>query len=173
MNELLDHILKHTPRCLADVTATFVEPIVPNECTVVTFALSQKGKMNEPAHILGYPLAEYNPDCREDPDFISPMSLRWPDGSVNLVFDSEVHGYHGAMDSSAKLHGEGTPTEFMCPNCNHNEFNVLVQFDYWDACDEFWEDEPDAPIQDYFCNIIFAGRCLGCATQTNVVDMDL
>ena len=173
MSELRDHILKNLPRCLADVMATVVEPIDPRDCTVVAFALSQEDAANDSAKILGYPLADYNSACRDDPDFISPLSLRWPDGNENLVFDSDLHGYHGEMESSAKLHGEGTPKEFLCPHCSHNEFNVQVQFDYWDACDDLWEDEPELPIQDYFTNIIFSGRCLKCGTQTNVLEMDL
>ncbi len=173
MNDLHAHILKHPPRCIAEVIATLAVPIDRRDCTVVAFALSQKGVANDFAKILGYPLVDYNPDCRNDPDFISPLILLWPDGTENLVFDSDLHGYHGEMDSSAKLHGKGPPKEFKCPECNHNEFQVVVQFDYWDACDDLWEDEPELAVQDYFCNIIFAGRCLRCGTRTNVLDMDL
>jgi len=173
MVSLEEHVLEHLPRCIADVKATPTSAIDRRDCTVAAFALSQKGTSEGAAGILGFPLGDYNPDCKDDPDFISPLTLRWPDATENVIFDSDIHGYHGEMQSSAKLHGEGTPRAFTCQQCGHGQFNVVVQFDYWDACDDLCEDEPDLPIQDYFCNIMIAGKCVNCGTHNAVLDMDL
>ena len=173
MVSLESHVLQHLPRCIADVQATPTDAIDARDCAVAAFALSQKGTSEAVAGIVGFPLGDYNPDCKDDPDFISPLILRWPDTTENVIFDSDIHGYHGEMQSSAKLRGKGTPKEFTCLKCGHERFNVVIQFDYWDACDDLWEDEPDLPIQDYFCNIMIAGHCFNCGNRNAVLDMDL
>jgi len=110
---------------------------------------------------------------QNDPDFIGPLTLRWSDRSESCVFDRDIHGYHGEMDSSAKLRGSGAPREFVCGKCGHDRFHVTAQFDYWDACDELLDDEPHLPTQDYFCNIIFFGGCAKCRHVSGILDMDL
>ncbi|MFN9753373.1 MAG: hypothetical protein ACK57U_18535 [Planctomycetota bacterium] len=77
------------------------------------------------------------------------------------------------MDSSAKIRGSGDAKIYICRQCGHNRFRVVVQFDYWDACDDLEEDDPDLPVQDYFCNVIFAGTCTKCGNANRILDMDL
>ena len=161
------------PRCLSDVSATAVAPPDSRDCTVTAFSLSPKSSDDAIGQVLGYPLADYNPSCKDDPDFIGPLTLRWTDGTKSCVFDSDIHGYHGEMDSSAKLRGEGAAKAFACTKCGHDHSWVTVQFDYWDACDDLLEDEPDLPVQDYFCNIIFFGACAKCGNVNRILDMDL
>ena len=173
MTELRNHVMKNVPRCIAGVNAVPSVVIDPRNCVVATFTLTRKHTSETAAQILGFPLADYNPACSKEPDFISPLILRWADGGEDVIFDSDIHGYHGEMQASAKFHGQGTARAFTCLKCGHDEFSVAVQFDYWDACDDLWEDEPHIPIQDYFCNIIVAGTCLQCGTRNHVLDMDL
>lgn len=161
------------PRCLAGVLATTAAPVEARECVVVAFELAPRSGGDPTCRVLGYPLADYSPSCENDPDFVGPLSLRWADGSDTCVFDSDVHGYHGEMDSSAKIRGIGIPTSFKCLKCGTDRFRVSVQFDYWDACDDLLEDEPDLPVQDYFCNVIFTGRCASCGDVNRILDMDL
>lgn len=173
MKTIRDLVLENPPRCIAETDTVETAPIDERGSELVAFSLLQKATGQRSAAILGYPLADYNPACAGDPDFISPLSLVWPDGSTSPVFDSEIHGYHGEMGSSAKLRGEGEPQRFRCPACGHDSFEVDVQFDYLDAVEDLREDEPDLPIQDYFCNVIFAATCLECGERTNALDMDL
>ena len=92
-----------------------------------------------------------------------------------IIFDSDLHGYHGEMQSSAKLHGEGEAKPFTCPHCGGKLFKVSVQFDYWDACNDLWEDEPEIKIEDYFCNLIVEGECATCrhASRISIWTYDL
>lgn len=173
MTALNDHLRNATPRCIADVNATPSALMIGRECVATAFLLSQKGSGEAPAQILGFPLGDYNPACKGDPDFIGPLTLRWMDSSETCVFDSKIHGYHGEMDASAKYRGTGVPAAFSCSKCGKDRFSVKVQFDYWDACDDLLEDEPDLPVVDYFCNVIFAGTCVGCGATSEVLHMDL
>lgn len=171
---LLESLLasKH-PRCLDGVSATTTSPLDERDCVVTAFSLAPKSAGEATCRVLGYPLADYNPDCKDDPDFIGPLNLRWNDDTETCVFDSDIHGYHGEMDSSAKIRGIGNAKIYKCSKCSHDQFSVTVQFDYWDACDDLLEDEPELPVQDYFCNVIFAGTCTKCGYVNRILDMDL
>lgn len=107
MTPLEDRVRREVPRCLGQVTAT--PAIAPSGygCVVTVFNLSHKSMDTAVARVLGYPLSDYNPACKGHGDFISPLILRWPDGSEACGFDSNLHGYHGEMQASAKLRGEG------------------------------------------------------------------
>jgi hypothetical protein len=161
------------PRCLDGVDATTVPPPESRDCTVKAFSIGSKTTADAAAQVLGYPLGDYSPSCESDPDFISPLTLKWSDGTDSCVFDSDVHGYHGEMESSAKLRGTGAPRAFACGKCGHDRFRVTVQFDYGDACEDLLDDEPHLPAQDYFCNIIFFGACDKCGQVNRILDMDL
>jgi hypothetical protein len=161
------------PRCLAGVNAISVAAPEIRDCAVTAFVLGPKTLGEDAAQVLGYPLGDCNPSCKDDPDFTSPLTLHWSDGTESCVFDSEIHGYHGEMDSSAKLRGVGAPRAFACGKCGHDRFRVTAQFDYWDACDDLLDDEPDLPAQDYFCNIMIFGACASCGHVNRILDMDL
>jgi hypothetical protein len=139
----------------------------------MAFSLGPKEMGDINAQVLGYPLQDYNPSCKNDTDFISPLTLRWSDDTESCVFDSDIHGYHGEMRSSAKLRGTGAPNAFECGKCGHDRFCVTAQFDYWDACDDLLDDEPDVPAQDYFNNIVVLGACEKCEHVNRILDMDL
>lgn len=174
MPSLKKHLQKHVPRCLAGFAVSKARfPIDERSDYFAAYSLAQAGTKVNKAQVLGYSLADYNPACQGEPDFISPLSIRWPDGQQVLAFDSAVHGYHGELGSSAKLHGEGEPQVFACPNCKRHDFDVTVQFDYLDAVVDLFEEEPKLPAQDYFCNVLFAGKCLHCGSPTIILDMDL
>jgi hypothetical protein len=172
VTQLNEHVQRHLPRCLSAVTAT---PLPVDDAAYVStaFLLSQKTTGDTRAQVLGYPLSDYNPACSGDPDFISPLTLRWTDGNEDTVFDSDQHGYHGEMDASAKYHGEGSPQPFKCGKCGNSTFAVSVRFDYWDACEDLLEDDPEIAVQDYFCNIIFSGKCSACVSDCEILNMDL
>ncbi|MCA9103665.1 MAG: hypothetical protein KDA63_21075 [Planctomycetales bacterium] len=169
----LDELLANkVPRCLAEVTATLIEAIQSRDCSVRAFKISRS--THRVAKVLGFPLADYNSACLDNHEFISPLSLGWPDGTTTLIFDSAIHGYHGEMDSSAKLRGVGTPKRFRCGQCGHDGFLVSIQFDYWEACEDLVEDDDDEiAIEDYFCNVIIAGKCENCGTRNPILDMEV
>lgn len=173
VSTLQRQVEKTIPRCLALVSAVPTALVEDHDCVATAFALSQKAGSAPKAQVLGYPLADYNSACKGDPDFIGPLTLRWSDSIESLVFDSEIHGYHGEMESSAKLHGSGSPKAFACIKCGHDKFAVVVQFDYWDECEDLLEDEPDISIEDYFSNIMFVGTCAKCQTSNEILNMDL
>jgi hypothetical protein len=171
MNSLRDYVLAHIPRCIAGAVAAPADIIEDRKCDSVAFQLSLAGE--EEAQILGHALRKYNPDYDGD-EFISPLSLIWNRNSTPvLVFDSDIQGYHGEMQDSAKLRGEGESQTFECPKCRGKVFSIRVQFDYWDACHDLWEDEPELNVENYFCNIMFAGKCRACGNLTRILDMDV
>lgn len=172
MTKLRDHVLAHIPRCLADVCATPVPLIEDRGAESVAFVLSHVAG-GDTGEVHGYDLRDYNPDFNGPCEFVSPLAIKWPDIPPVVIFDSDVHGYHGAMNASAKLRGEGHTQAFLCPKCSGKLFAVYIQLDYWDACNDLWDDEPEIRIQDYFCNIMVAGTCVECRHISRVLDMDL
>lgn len=161
------------PRCLSEVAASIAYPLEERDCAVVSFSLAPRSGGEAACRVLGYPLADYNPSCKGRTDFVSPLSLRWDDESEARVYDSDIHGYHGEMDSATKIRGTGNAKIYKCSMCGHDHFHITVQFDYWDACVDLLEDEPDLPVEDYFCNVIFAGYCVNCGLMNRILDMDL
>lgn len=167
MTDVVTHVRNNLPRCLTGVTATPLDGSIADRGPLgVVFSISKPEKVR----VLGYDLSEYNTDYAGPTEFISPLTLRAEDGTSACIFDSNIHGYNGEMDSSAKLRGTGDPREFKCPKCGCNTFNVDVQFDYYD--DLLEEFEP-AEVPNYFCNIIVRGTCSECSQQTSILDMDL
>lgn len=161
------------PRCLSEVSATPTHAIQKSECISISYALSDPSTGSEFAKVLGHPLRDYNPEFSTDTDFISPLSVCWTDAIETVIFDSDIHGYHGEMEASAKLHGEGPKKAFACISCHNETFSVSVQLDYWDACEDLLEDEPDLSVQDFFCNIIVQGVCQQCGSRNVILNMDL
>lgn len=150
MTPLESLLASKRPRCLDGVSATVTPPLDERDCLVIAFSLAPKSGGDAACRILGYPLSDYNPNCKDAPDFVGPLLLRWDDDSETCVFDSDIHGYHGELNSSAKIRGSGNAKIYNCIRCGHDRFRVAVQFDYWDACDDLLEDEPELPVQDYF-----------------------
>jgi hypothetical protein len=173
MPNLQDHVLMHVPRCLSAVRTTKA-PLIEDrgaEAAVAFHLLSPSGDQTGEIH--GFDLRDYNPDYSGPCEFIGPLVIKWPNGQSNLIFDSDSHGYHGELQSSAKLRGDGEPRPFLCSNCDAKTFQATVQFDYCDACNDLWEDEPETKIEDFFSNIIVAGKCGECGHLSRVLDMDL
>ena len=172
MKDLRAHVLAHPPRCLADVLAAPAGLLEDRDMDSVAFRLTPHAGPSL-AQVLGHKLSRYNLDY-DGGEFISPLSLLWSGASAPApVFDSDVHGYHGEMESSAKLRGDGPPEAFSCPACGGGVFHVSVQFDYGEACHDLAEDEPDLAVEDYFQNIMVDGLCIGCGKISRVLDMDV
>jgi hypothetical protein len=173
MTPLESLLASKRPRCLDGVSIVPTSPIDERDCVATAFSVGPKSGSDPICRVLGYPLADYNSDCKNTPDFVGPLYLRWNEGTEVLVFDSDIHGYHGEMDASAKIRGSGAPKIYQCLKCGHDEFLIAVQFDYWGACEDLLEDEPELPAQDYFCNVIFAGTCRVCGCVIRILNMDL
>ena len=169
MPDIVDHVRNHLPRCLSGVTATPIEgEFVDRGGLSVVFLITSSDQ--KAYRILGYDLSEYNPEHKGPLEFISPLTLRWGDDSTHCIFDSDIHGYNGEMDSSAKMRGRGEAMTFPCPKCRCDIFLVGVQFNYHDDLfDEFEVDE----VSDLYHNIIIHGTCSSCFHQVSVLDMDL
>lgn len=172
MSTLRDRLQHAVPRCLAGVAAERAPLVNDLGAESTAFTLRQLKTGDGAAQILGYPLEPEAADASEPP-FISPLTLRWSDKTKAKLFDSDKHGYHAQLESSAKLRGKGTPTVFCCGRCGADRFIVRVQFDYWDGCADLLEEEPDIAIQDWFQGIVVAGTCLACRETTEVLGMDL
>ena len=121
MSDLEQKVRNTIPRCLSLMAATPRDVIASRDCVATAFGLRQKGGTADTAQVLGYLLADYNSDCEGPTEFIGPLSLRWPDSTVDLVFDSDLHGYHGEMDASAKLRGVGEAKAFACTQCGSRD----------------------------------------------------
>lgn len=171
---MLESLLKTVlPRCLDGVKTTSISPFKPGSAISTAFSLTSSSDIAAEAQVLGYPLVNYNSNCVDDLSFVSPLCLRWPDISEVCVFDSQIHGYHGEMGASAKFSGSGLPTVFLCSDCGYDWFYISVQLDYWDACNDLLANEPDLPIQEYFCRAAFMGKCIQCGNVNTILDMDL
>ena len=77
--------------------------------------------------VLGHDLRKLTPNCTGDLFFVSPILVRTADSSKSeWIFDSDVHGYHGEMQSSAKIRGSGQPEQFICKGCHGTTFLVTA-----------------------------------------------
>lgn len=94
MTPLESLLASKRPRCLDGVYATTSSPLDDRDCLVTAFSLAPRSGGEATCRVLGYPLADYNPDCKDAPEFVAPLSLQWNDDSETCVFDSEIHGYH-------------------------------------------------------------------------------
>lgn len=169
MTEIVQHVRLHLPRCFAMVHATPVDGMLEDRGPdAVTFRISRKAY--EACKVLGYNLSDYNTDYDGPIEFISPLTLQWPDGKTTCIFDSDLHGYHGEMNSSAKLRGTGDAIPFECTQCDNDQLIVDVQLDYYD---DLFDEFDSADVPDYFHNIIVCGTCPACSNRDIILDMDL
>ena len=174
MADIEHHVQRNTPRCLGTVRARAIEPFAERGDVAAAYSLSRSVSAETVAEILGFDLSDYNRDYAGPVEFISPLALRWKGTKESdIVFDSDIHGYHGELQASAKLRGDGEPKTFVCPACGNSLFGVSMQFDYSGACEDLRDDEPDLPIQDYFSNIVIRGMCVECGAEAVVLDMDV
>ncbi|MEM7479282.1 MAG: hypothetical protein AAF483_30220 [Planctomycetota bacterium] len=169
MTEIVQHVRSHPPQCLDTVDASPISSIlVDRGPDAICFRLSRNSQ--EACSVHGYDLAEYISDHDGPLEFISPLSLLWPDRHSTKIFDSDIHGYHGEFDSSAKLRGSGSPMPFKCTKCSGESFIVDVQLNFYD--DLFEEFDP-LEVSDYFHNIVIYGTCTFCSAPNAILDMDL
>jgi len=160
----------YIPQCLSEITANLEES--NSEHNTFRFILSNGYEKS--ARVSGYNLQDYNAAYEGNLLFISPITLEWRDSRHRtLVFDSNIHGYHGEMNDSAKLRGSGEPIAFKCLQCAGELFTLQVQFDYYDAVYDLWEDEPEIDIENYFCFFTLMSSCVACEHKTVVTAMDL
>lgn len=168
MNEIARLVQAQPPRCLDLVTRAVDDQHPSEDPDSVAFKISYQGHAT--CHVLGYDLADYNPEYQGPTEFVSPLTLQWPNGDATCIFDSERHGYHGELDSSAKIRGEGPPQRFKCSKCGADKFSIKVVFDYYeDLEDDFSKEE----IPNYFHNIAVIARCQSCDHLNEALNMDL
>ena len=169
MSEIADHVRLNPPRCLSDVEVEPVDGMLGDlSDDFVVFRVSKDGHTS--CQVRGYDLSDYNTGYDGPLQFISPLTLKWSHEPLICIFDSDIHGYHGELHSSAKLRGSGESTLFRCAQCNNDKMLVNVQFDYPDDL----LDECDlADVPQYFQNIIVQVTCSECSTSLCLLDMDL
>lgn len=166
-----DLLQSKVPKCLIHVTAAPCPPVDERcEYSLSFSLLSKAGASN--AEVLGHKLSAYNGRYQGD-EFISPIELRWKDEDPVLIFDSDRDGYHGMLDSSAKLRGRGNASAFACSACASRHFEVKVQFDYADGVFDICSDDSSIDIENYFSNFLLVADCMECGKRSVVVDMDL
>lgn len=86
MTPLESRLASTRPRCLDGVSARATSPLDERECALTAFSLAPKSGGVGTCHVLGYPLADYNPNCIGDPQLVGPLSLRWNDDSETCIF---------------------------------------------------------------------------------------
>ena len=166
-----EKLLTKFPECLRHVSANCCSVIEERGIIHLSFALqSHSGAVK--AQIFGHKLSSYNSRYKGE-EFISPIRLQWPGESSELIFDSECHGYHGMLQSSAKLRGRGDAVSFVCPACAAQTFEVRVQFDYMDGVFDICTEELNIDFENYFSNFLLVADCEGCGKRSVVTDMDL
>ena len=169
MSQIAEHVRSNPPRCLAAVDAAPTpERLGDRGDDFVVFRLSKDNHTS--CQVLGYDLSDYNKEYDGPLTYISPLTLRWPDDSSTCIFDSDIHGYHGELGSSAKYRGSGELSIYKCTQCGSDQMIVDAQFDYPD--DLLYDCElPEVP--NYFQNIIVQGTCVKCSAASFILDMDL
>ena len=169
MQQIIEHVKRNLPRCLANVDASPISEMLDDRgADFVAFRLT----LGDTAFcsVIGQDLNFDNESYAGPLEYVSPITLEWKCGTRTLILDTEIHGYNGEMESSAKIHCVGTASPYKCNKCGTTEFVVDVQFNYHDdLLDEFEADE----VSNFFYNIIIRGTCTNCSTANCIVDMDL
>lgn len=159
MSVISDHVVKHTPRCLAHLDLDGIE--VLDEMAVRFRIVGKHGERY--GAVLGYSLGVLNKEYDGPLTFMSPLAICWQDSCTTIpLLDTRQHGYHGEIGESTKWVGTDAPAVYECPQCRGTSFGLAVTFFYWDGALDLWEDEPDIAIEDYFNEFSLCGECAAC-----------
>ena len=174
MRSIGKYVKKHRPRCIASLPWTIDESPGGSAVDRINFKLLPDG-VDPECWVFGYDLRQLNERYTVDLTFVSPLYLqRTCDSEQSLILDTDVHGYHGELKSSAKLRGTGAPELYSCGACSGDRFFVQVTFDYASAAQDLWDDEPDIPIEDYFTGFTLTGSCVNCGSSAAcMAELDL
>jgi hypothetical protein len=168
--EIAGWVAVHPPRCLGQFALG--DPTIEDGETIRFRLSSATGE--SAGTLFGYSLARLDSDYSGDLEFVSPLSVVWAGTDrPALLLDTNVHGYHGEMDASSKLRGEGEPEAFVCSSCRGSQFRFEVRLHYWGAAYDLWEDEPELPVQDYFNLFTLIATCNSCRRKHTASDLDL
>lgn len=177
-NLIAEHIRTNPPQCVSGFQLTKTQlPNALDDNFTTAFRLTCKCG-NRSGKILGHRLRDYNSNCDVNDDaLITPLGFQC--GECNVVteiIDTDVHGYHAEIakleggTGSAKIRGDGSRTEYQCPNCSGKVFNdITVGFVYWDF--EIMLDEPELPGQDFFNVFLIYTRCQDCGHTSRAIDL--
>lgn len=169
MQQITEHVKQNLPRCLANVDASSINEMLDDRgADFVTFRITNGDATS--CRVIGHDL-NLDDDSYTGPlEYVSPITLEWSGGRKTQIFDSEIHGYNGEMESSAKIHRVGNSLPYKCNHCGKTDFIVDTQLNYHnDLFDEFESHE----VSNYFYNIIIRGTCANCSNANCIVDMDL
>jgi hypothetical protein len=122
--------------------------------------------------VLGYPIEDYNPKCKGNRMFISPLSTVCVScGQQTELLNTDIHGYHGEIDASAKYTGSGPQAKHHCANCNCTDFDnltVILAYDY-NSLDKLDE---GLKAEDYFRDFTLNGTCTQCKRSGLITSLD-
>jgi hypothetical protein len=129
---------------------------------------------NAVGRLYGHDLRGVNPEYEGAVLFVSPLSIQWSDGDhPQQLLDTDTHGYHGELGSSAKIRGTGEPATFACVSCGATEFAFEAEFHYWDETIDQWVEDPGWAAQDYFSVFTLHVRCGQCGATSEASALDL
>ena len=175
MRSIEQYVKEHRPRCLASLPWTTDASSRNSALDRIHFKLLElEDGVDTQCRVFGYDLRRLNERRTGDGTFVSPLFLhRARDPERTLILDTDVHGYHGELSSSAKLRGTGAPQLYSCRACSEDRFFVQVTLDYAPAVQDLWDEETDIAIQDYFTGFTLTGTCANCGHPASIVELDL
>lgn len=160
------------PRCLAGVVATRAKVPGFEEPGCVGYSLS--GLHGETTgRLLGFDLRSFNKKIT-DLRLVPPLFVQWTEAEpAVLIFDSNIHGYHGELGASAVFRGSGDPIRFRCGDCGAELFQPSFIACYPDDLDELIAEDANIRLEDYFEALTVKGLCAACGRDQVVANLSL
>jgi hypothetical protein len=174
VSKVLKQLRRTPPRCVRGLAC---EPTAAPErgarpdASAFRLACRCRGKKGR---VLGYSLAEYNREYDGPVQFIGPLGFACVKCRERTrIIDTDIHGWHGELDSSAVMRGSGRREAYRCPKCDGDEFGVTVTFQYPDEA--LWADDDDLPAarEDSFNGFQLHGTCAGCKKVSWIAGFEL
>lgn len=173
LENLIEHVQRTPPACLAAVRATPVISGPWNHNARWSLACPCGCELGL---CMGFPCQ--NPDVPSHRRFACPLAFGCPScGRETVFFDSKFHGYDaaispGGVNQFPGIREEGPKSAAACKFCGATLFALIVSFTH--SHFDIIEDEPDlAPqAQDYFDWFVCAGVCVECGRESCLSDYE-
>ena len=161
-----EYFWSHPPRCVAGFRLKALRKHRPTTYQLACSCGSEAGTL------LGFPLSHYNRDYKGN-GFVGPMAFRCARCRKNTaVIDTNIHGYHGELGSSATIRGRGKRIAYRCAKCRSDDLSVIVHFEYGGGELDLKEDEPSITVEDFFGSFSVFGICDKCGARNTIASIE-
>ncbi|MEM7227690.1 MAG: hypothetical protein AAF432_02640 [Planctomycetota bacterium] len=172
------HVRTVPPTCLGDLKPEAANPVEWDDGVKWRLRCACGGQYGK---LLGYSLADLNPEYTGDPLYVSPLAFLCAScDAVIEFFDSKEHGYDAEITKGTGAVGDcnvrgesGIRMTAPCLSCGATVFDLQMRCSH--AHLDLIEDEPElaSRVQDYFDWMMCTRTCQQCQQSSMLVSFEL